>query len=351
MSKESPSIRFDEFTLDRDRHELSCAGRVIPLRPKTLAVLVYLVENADRVVSKQELLRAVWPAVRIETQGVYQSVAELRAVFRGRKYIRTVRGTGYQWSAGTSPSPGQARRFRGIGHWLRYAIPRPATAIGAAVLVIAVLITSPVTHWIDDSRPTGDPEALVDRARAYHAEGRLDVAQEILSGALDQYPQHLGARLGLAQILHAKGNGDRALDMAKALYRDAIGMGAPHIRMESALLLSNLRHARDDRAMPRVYARETVQFATWLHNPVVAGAAHERLGDIYLEEGRRSLATLELQEAARNYRGFCPSSAERVDAKLKLISGRSLRSPPSFDATISAARHYEVTCPSSRNVD
>lgn len=320
MSEDRPPVRFDEFTLDRQRCELSRAGQAVPLRPKTLAVLTYLVENADRVVSKQELLRSVWPGVRIEMQGVYQSVAELRAVFRGRKFIRTVRGRGYQWITEPSGSRCRADEKDGarIAPWP--AIKRPALGIGAAILVAAVLVTPGAMHRVDESASREDPEVLVERARGYFAEERFDVASDILSAAVAQYPEHLGARLGLAQVLLASGDERRAFDMAQALYRDAVGAGAPHIRMESALLLSDLRHARDDRAIARAYARETVELANWLHNPVAAGAAHERLGDIYLAEGRRSLAAIELREAARRYRGLCPASEERVGTKLGMIA-------------------------------
>lgn len=327
MSDERPPIRFDEFVLDRKRCELLRAGEAVPLRPKTLAVLLYLVENADRVVSKQELLRAVWPEVRIEMQGVYQSVAELRAAFRGRDFIRTVRGTGYRWIAEPADGRGPVPEFRAPRSGLGRAGARRAFFLGTAV-VVAVLVTARLPapsggHWLGDPTAAGDPEALVERARGYYAEGQFDVVEDILSAAVAEYPRHLGARLGLAQALQANGQEDRAFEMAQALHQDAIGSGAPHIRMESALLLSDLRHARDDPALARAYARETVELATLLHNPVVAGAAHERLGDLYLAEGRRSLAAIELQAAARRYRGLCPSSEERVDTKLQLLTGRT----------------------------
>src|SRR5262249_15798958 len=58
-----PSMRyiFGECTLDTQRAELARAGCVSRLRRKVFQVLVYLLAQADRVVSKQELCAQVWP--------------------------------------------------------------------------------------------------------------------------------------------------------------------------------------------------------------------------------------------------------------------------------------------------
>jgi len=55
-------VRFDfgDFALDTDRRELTRGVELIPIGPKVFDLLVYLVENRDRVVSKDELLGAVW---------------------------------------------------------------------------------------------------------------------------------------------------------------------------------------------------------------------------------------------------------------------------------------------------
>ena len=52
---------FGRFSLDVARGCLHCKDREIVLRPKSYAVLTYLVERADRLISKDELMQAVWP--------------------------------------------------------------------------------------------------------------------------------------------------------------------------------------------------------------------------------------------------------------------------------------------------
>ena len=52
---------FGPWELDIDLYELRCSGQVVRLEPLVFDVLVYLVLNRDRVISKQELMSQVWP--------------------------------------------------------------------------------------------------------------------------------------------------------------------------------------------------------------------------------------------------------------------------------------------------
>ena len=51
---------FGDFTLDLERGALQKCGADVRLRPKSFEMLCYLVENHGRLVSKDELLNAVW---------------------------------------------------------------------------------------------------------------------------------------------------------------------------------------------------------------------------------------------------------------------------------------------------
>jgi DNA-binding winged helix-turn-helix (wHTH) protein len=52
--------RFADCTLDTQRYELCRGGLRVPLRRKVFQVLVYLLEQRDRVVPRDELLAQVW---------------------------------------------------------------------------------------------------------------------------------------------------------------------------------------------------------------------------------------------------------------------------------------------------
>ena len=53
-------FRFGDQLIDTDRRELRRGGALVALEPQVFDLLVYLVQNHDRVVSKDDLLEAVW---------------------------------------------------------------------------------------------------------------------------------------------------------------------------------------------------------------------------------------------------------------------------------------------------
>src|SRR6266699_46714 len=91
-------LRFANYVLDLNRGCLLLDGREIVLRPKTFAVLQYLVENSGRLVSKDELFAAVWPNLAITDDVLVQSVGELRRALgdNGPRLIRTIPRRGYR---------------------------------------------------------------------------------------------------------------------------------------------------------------------------------------------------------------------------------------------------------------
>ena len=51
---------FEDFGLDTERRELQRGGVIVQVEPKVFDLLVYLVANRERVVSKDDLIAAVW---------------------------------------------------------------------------------------------------------------------------------------------------------------------------------------------------------------------------------------------------------------------------------------------------
>jgi class 3 adenylate cyclase/tetratricopeptide (TPR) repeat protein len=95
------SFRFEGFTLDLGRGCLRRGDHPIDLRPKSFAVLHYLVENAERLVSKDELFKAVWPNVFVTDDALIHCISEIRAALgdRGQHVIKTVPRRGYLFAA------------------------------------------------------------------------------------------------------------------------------------------------------------------------------------------------------------------------------------------------------------
>jgi DNA-binding winged helix-turn-helix (wHTH) protein/tetratricopeptide (TPR) repeat protein len=91
--------RFDEFVLDPANRSLARNGMGIPLSAKSCQVLTYLVANPGRVVTKDELLKAVWPESFVEESNLPGYVSGLRKALTDRaSLITTVPGLGYKFT-------------------------------------------------------------------------------------------------------------------------------------------------------------------------------------------------------------------------------------------------------------
>jgi TolB-like protein/Flp pilus assembly protein TadD len=89
--------RFGEFAVDTLRAEVALNGNPVPLRRLSFDVLVYLLQRPHRIVSKNELLDAVWGDKVVTDGALKHCLMEIRAVIgdRDHKVIRTVARRGY----------------------------------------------------------------------------------------------------------------------------------------------------------------------------------------------------------------------------------------------------------------
>lgn len=92
---------FGEFTLDLVAGLLRRGDQEVRLRPKAFAVLAYFVERPGRLVSKTELIEAVWPDAAVTDNSLVQCVREIRRAVNdeSEQLIRTVARRGYVFTA------------------------------------------------------------------------------------------------------------------------------------------------------------------------------------------------------------------------------------------------------------
>ena len=100
-------FRFEGYALDVTRGLLSADDREIPLRPKSFEVLRYLVENADRLISKDELMQVIWPSVTVTDDLLKRCVSDVRLALGDgeQRIIKTVPRRGYVFAAPVLSSP------------------------------------------------------------------------------------------------------------------------------------------------------------------------------------------------------------------------------------------------------
>jgi DNA-binding winged helix-turn-helix (wHTH) protein len=121
------TLRFGEFLLDSDARQLSRAGRDIRLSPKAFDLLCALLARRPDVLSKNDLLSAIWPDTFVVEANLNVVIGEIRRALgddrQAPRFIRTVHGVGYAFcgqavDAGDADSGAGARA--GSRCWLSW---------------------------------------------------------------------------------------------------------------------------------------------------------------------------------------------------------------------------------------
>ncbi len=139
---------FGEFRVDAAQRllTLKADGRVLPLVSRAFDTLLYLVERPGELVSKDALLKAVWPGTIVEENNLNQSIAAIRRALGERagehKYIVTIAGRGFRFvapvnAATTSPDAAPVHAVRSASpDWKNYVL----AAIAAVAILVAVFL-------------------------------------------------------------------------------------------------------------------------------------------------------------------------------------------------------------------
>jgi DNA-binding winged helix-turn-helix (wHTH) protein len=101
--------KFREFELDEGLCELRRAGLRVPLQRKPYQLLVYLIGNRHRVVTRSDLLRDIWQGVAVSDSAFASAVRDLRRAVgdsgRSSWAIETIHGFGYRFVARVERQP------------------------------------------------------------------------------------------------------------------------------------------------------------------------------------------------------------------------------------------------------
>jgi Tol biopolymer transport system component/DNA-binding winged helix-turn-helix (wHTH) protein len=159
--------QFDSYVLDPNTKTLKDGDTLVELTPKVFTTLLVLVENRDKVLTKDELLTLIWPSQFVDQSNLSQNISVLRKSIgetdSGKKYIATFPGRGYRFIGGVevkrhreddraipppTPDPravdevakpsgsvGRSSRHDRSRSILRYWNPTAVVALGALILV------------------------------------------------------------------------------------------------------------------------------------------------------------------------------------------------------------------------
>src|SRR3954470_17823396 len=98
--------QFGKFVLNVEERLLTSDGIAVHLPTKEFETLRMLVENNGRVLSKDEMMSAIWRDTFVEESNLAQYVSRLRKILNvdGEQYIKTISKKGYRFSADVTTS-------------------------------------------------------------------------------------------------------------------------------------------------------------------------------------------------------------------------------------------------------
>jgi len=100
--------QFSEFVLDTDRFELSAGGKLLHIEPQVVELLVLLIENRDRMVSKEEINEKVWHGRVVSEAALSSRIKTARKALgdngREQRVIRTIHKKGFRFVAELAPT-------------------------------------------------------------------------------------------------------------------------------------------------------------------------------------------------------------------------------------------------------
>ena len=166
------ALRVGEWDVAPELNQISRAGECVRLEPKAIELLVFLAQRAGEVVSREELLSALWPGVIVGDNALTQVITKLRKALgdtaRKPTYIEAISKRGYRLIAAVErldrpvqqPTPAEAP---GLGE-SRPALRRWVVTGALAALAVAATVWSVQRPTDDDgssaqARPPSAPQA------------------------------------------------------------------------------------------------------------------------------------------------------------------------------------------------
>ena len=269
----SDFYRFGQFVLDPGRRVLSCADSPVSLTAKAFDVLLFLAQNPNRLVTKEELLQAVWGDTIVEEGNLTQYISHLRKALGDNsddtRLIVTIARKGYQFTADVThahaaevskqlavqvptaeSSPAYAQAV--LGSAADRALPKASRRwwIAAAVTALTVILAAAAyiswRHFAGMTAPrsqkimlavmpfanlTGDPD------KEYLADG---LTEETISQLSRLNPEQLGV-IARTSVMGYKNKNERLDQIGRDLsvqyvLENSLRMNGNQIRLTSQLI-------------------------------------------------------------------------------------------------------------------
>jgi TolB-like protein len=288
------AYEFDEFRLEPARRRLLHRNEIAPLTAKAFDTLLELIRHRGNLVSKDALMRAVWPDTVVEENNLNQHIGALRRVLQDRygenRYIVTVPGRGYRF----------------VGEVAEVAAT-PAAETDR--LIVAVL---PFAH-LDD-----DPES------EYLAVG---LTEETIAALGQVDPEHIGV-ISRTSVMAYRNTSESASRIGRELGAGYLVEGSLRGESGRRRVTATLVHARD---------QTSIWTASFDSEPTSLLEFQRELASTIAQQVRlridpRRLAAIGNREASRRSIPICAAAISGIGSRRRR---RSLRSSISRERPVS----------------
>ncbi len=193
-AKDKNIYRFGRFEIDARENLLSSGGEIVPLTPKIFEMLLLLVRNNGRMLSKDEIMETVWADSFVEETNLTSNISRLRKILHadGENYIETYPKRGYRFRAEveqiksnseTNPTHRAIKKFDDSDALPEYA---------AALETLPNNLTLPNTPIVGREKEISEIENLLRNNRlvtltGIGGTGKTRLAQEIACRLLSEF--------------------------------------------------------------------------------------------------------------------------------------------------------------------
>ncbi len=327
---------FGPYRLDASARVLLRDGAVVPLTPKALEILAVLVKHRGELVTKEELMTAVWPDTFVEEGSLTQNISILRKVLgpdaEGRPYIETMAKRGYRFAAPVREvEPGAGRPAAAsapVPWWRRRGVVAALVvlaAAGATALYLRLGARAPQVRSVAVlplENHSGDP------GQEYFVDGLT----EALTGDLAKI--RALRVVSRTSAIHYKKTTKLAPEIARELKVDALLEGSVVRSGDRVQIRVQLiRGATDEHLWSESYERE-VRDVPRLQSEVALAVAREIRTQLSAEEQARLSGTRPVnRDAFEAYLRGRYSFNERTPAAIRAAIEHfraAIRSDPAF---------------------
>src|SRR5579863_253394 len=268
---------FGEFRLDAQRRTLQRGQELVALTPKAFDLLLQLIQSAGKTVTKDDLMKTVWPDSFVEESNLTQTIFMVRKALEEtseRRYILTVQGQGYRFLVPVKEAAMQGPEIEtpapppdagDVADIQLQSQPQRAKnwrsiVIASAVIALTLIVASSIWLWLrrhGAAEPSGKIMLAVlpfenftgDAGQDYFSDG---LTEEMISQLGNLDPAHLGV-IARTSVMHYKHSQESISQIGKDLGVQYVIEGSVRRDSERVRITAQLIQVKDQ---SHLWARE-----------------------------------------------------------------------------------------------